>query len=328
MGGNGRFGWGVWIGLALLCSLLVHPSASRVLADEGSRSEPNIKAHRWIWDDSSGNHNGNADLNEILTVYVDLVNESLGTTATNVSATLSLTSGSGQVLRGSSTYPDIPDSVLPNYYPRRNQVPFLVQVSPDQTCGGALTFDLAVTYDGGSKIITNLPVIFVGTQTQVTASAAGVPAVLVDDDWDGINLFINVADSFTVKDLNVKLNITHGEDSDLYVKVTSPQAASAFIVFGLADGGQNLVNTVVDDESLNWIARGTAPYTGSYFPADPFALRVFDEEAVAGNWMVNVSDRFENMITGTVNGVELQFTKIASCAAVNYQQVYLPMIRR
>ncbi len=100
--------------------------------------------------------------------------------------------------------------------------------------------------------------------------------------------YIRIDNGFTVTDINVTLNITHGNDSDLTVTLESPGGTSVVLFSGVGGIFNHFTNTVLDDEAAVSITAGAAPFTGSFQPQN--ALSAFDGENTEGYWRLRVSD--------------------------------------
>ena len=111
-------------------------------------------------------------------------------------------------------------------------------------------------------------------------------------------LFVPI--SGRIKDLDVRINsIDHSFVGDLKVELVSPDNATTVRLIehvgGPNNGGDDLVDTVFDDEAATTIGSGgsAAPYTGSFRPQGD-QLGRFDGKEQQGTWKLRVSDRYEN----------------------------------
>ena len=118
-------------------------------------------------------------------------------------------------------------------------------------------------------------------------------------------LFVPI--SGRIKDLNVRINsIDHSFVGDLKVELVSPDNSTTVRLIehvgGPNNGGDDLVDTVFDDEAATTIGSGAsaAPYTGSFRPQGD-QLERFDGKEQQGTWKLRVSDRYEND-TGSLLG--------------------------
>ncbi len=100
---------------------------------------------------------------------------------------------------------------------------------------------------------------------------------------------ITVPDSFTIGDVNVKININHTWDGDLRIRLQGPGGTTFFTLSNRRGGsGDNFTNTVFDDEATVAISAGRAPFTGSFRPET--ALSGLDGGNAQGTWTLTVFD--------------------------------------
>ena len=109
---------------------------------------------------------------------------------------------------------------------------------------------------------------------------------------------ISVADSGSVVDLNVQLDISHTADEDLDVTLIAPDGTRVTLFEDVGGTLNDFSGTVLDDEAARPIASGTAPFSFSYQPQQP--LSGFDTHELSGTWTLEVVDdtKFQ---TGTLN---------------------------
>lgn len=123
---------------------------------------------------------------------------------------------------------------------------------------------------------------------------------------------INVGAGFNVADLNVSVNLDHTYVGDLQITLRSPSGRVVTLFSRRGRDGQNLSNTMFDDEALSGISSGVAPFTGAFRPENP--LSAFDGSNARGTWTLTVSDRAW-YDTGTLNSWKLDFTAMTSSAS-------------
>lgn len=97
-----------------------------------------------------------------------------------------------------------------------------------------------------------------------------------------------VADDLTIRDINVQVQIGHSSIGDVRITLVGPDGTQVMLFNHRGGNGNDLFNTVFDDESSNSIWRGVAPFVGSYKPE--FALSAFDGKLAKGTWKLIVSD--------------------------------------
>ncbi len=121
---------------------------------------------------------------------------------------------------------------------------------------------------------------------------------------------IAIPDGFTIGDLDVLIDVSHADTSQLNLVLTAPDGVTSVT---LIDNLQtsivpDLATTILDDEAANVINAGTAPYSGRFQPvqSNP-GLAVFDGMNAAGTWTLEVTDEAAG-VTGTLNRWNLVFT--------------------
>jgi subtilisin-like proprotein convertase family protein len=138
-----------------------------------------------------------------------------------------------------------------------------------------------------------------------------------DDNAGGVQSTLFVPVSGRIKDLDVRIDsIDHSFVGDLKVELTSPDNSTTVRLIehvgGPNNGGDDLVDTVFDDEATTVIGMGSsaAPYTGHFRPQGDQLAR-FDGKDQQGTWKLRVSDRYEND-TGSLLGWSLTI-RTAQC---------------
>jgi subtilisin-like proprotein convertase family protein len=116
---------------------------------------------------------------------------------------------------------------------------------------------------------------------------------------------ITISDSYSIFDLNVQLNISHSNDSDLTVVLVGPDGTGVTLLSSVGGSGGNFTNTTLDDEVASAIGSGSAPFSGSYRPQS--LLSLFDNRNVQGTWTLRVTDNVRGG-RGTLNSWSLLVT--------------------
>ena len=124
--------------------------------------------------------------------------------------------------------------------------------------------------------------------------------------------FLTVSENVRIADLNVRLDITHTYDSDLYIELRHPDGTTALLINRRGGSGNNFAGTTLDDEAALSIASGAAPFAGTYRPE--VALSRFDGKSTQGTWRLRVYDAAYQDI-GTLNSWSLVVTPAAGGAA-------------
>jgi len=123
-----------------------------------------------------------------------------------------------------------------------------------------------------------------------------VPKEIQDVATTTSTLFI--ADSGSIVDLNVNLDISHLSDEDLDVFLIAPDGTLVELFTDVGGDGDNFSGTTLDDESSSAITGASAPFTGRYRPEGN--LSDFDGKSITGTWTLEVTDD-SSLISGTLN---------------------------
>ncbi len=119
-----------------------------------------------------------------------------------------------------------------------------------------------------------------------------------DNDLVGLDTTVVVTDPDAVLDLDVQLDVSHGDTSQLTVSLSSPGGTSVTLHDGGA--GVDLTGHYDDDAGLG----GTNDGYGNTIPSGPGILADFDGELAAGTWTMNFVDSAAGTV-GNVNGWNL-----------------------
>ena len=91
-----------------------------------------------------------------------------------------------------------------------------------------------------------------------------------------------------IENVNVKVNISHGWDSELDVYLIAPDQTRVELFTDVGGSQDDFIDTILDDEASISITKGSAPFTGSYRPEGSFdALTGKD---IQGEWTLEVTD--------------------------------------
>jgi len=107
-----------------------------------------------------------------------------------------------------------------------------------------------------------------------------------------------IEDFGMIEDLNVRLDILHGRDSDLDVFLIAPDKTRIQLFTDVGGMGYHFTDTVLDDDAALSITGGSAPFTGTYRPEGKLSDLVGKE--ICGTWTLEVTDD-SAMATGTLN---------------------------
>lgn len=98
-----------------------------------------------------------------------------------------------------------------------------------------------------------------------------------------------VIDDFgLINDLNVKVNIDHGCNSELNVYLTAPDSTQVELFTDVGGSSENFHDTILDNEASQYITEGTAPFTGSFIPEGN--LDDLTGTDIHGTWQLEIID--------------------------------------
>ncbi|MFM7161956.1 MAG: beta strand repeat-containing protein, partial [Planctomycetaceae bacterium] len=141
---------------------------------------------------------------------------------------------------------------------------------------------------------------------QQVFSSGNVNLAIPDNSTTGVNSFLAVAGTTAnISDLDVTVNLNHTWMGDVVLTLRSPTGTLITLINQRGSSGDNMVNTVFDDQASLGISSGSAPFTGRFRPEN--ALSAFNGQSANGNWTLNASDRFSTDI-GTLLNWSLTFT--------------------
>ena len=143
-----------------------------------------------------------------------------------------------------------------------------------------------------------------GISSCTSFTATDTPIVISATGSNTYTSKIVVVENLPIIDVNVKVNITHTEVSDLSLFLISPSGKR--IVLAENNGGVfdfNYRNTIFDQEAATSITTANSPFTGSFRPEGD--LSVLYGEMSAGTWKLEVTDAF-NGEGGTLDEFTLE----------------------
>jgi len=128
---------------------------------------------------------------------------------------------------------------------------------------------------------------------------------------------IEVPETATVTDVNVRLDITHTWVGDLTITLVNPDGLDVQLAVRVGGSGDNYAGTVFDDDPGGYlpISAGSAPFSGIWYPDTP--LSQFDGSLAKGTWSLLVNDAAGGDV-GTLNWWSLEFTTNGNEVAGNY----------
>jgi len=111
-----------------------------------------------------------------------------------------------------------------------------------------------------------------------------------DNDLAGITSTIQVSGvgGFASQVLEVRIDsLLHTYDGDLIITLIAPDNSAIQLSANNGAIGDNYIGTVFNNNSLNAISNGSAPFTGTYSPTQSFDLLT---GLASGTWKLNVKD--------------------------------------
>ena len=148
------------------------------------------------------------------------------------------------------------------------------------------------------------------TGAQGSFSSTDTPKSIPDQNATGVTSTITVAETASVLDANVTVNITHPFVGDLTLSLTSPANTSVLLEARRGGSGDNFTGTVFDDEASASIVSGVPPYSGSFRPER--VLSSVDGASAAGAWKLKATDLGVGDV-GTIDNWTLNLTYAGSC---------------
>ena len=140
-----------------------------------------------------------------------------------------------------------------------------------------------VAIPDGGDLTGNNP----GATVGASVTATGQSGVVTD-----VNLLIG-GSACTTSAGATTVGIAHTFVNDLQVRLTSPSGTTVTVINEIDGGGNNLCQTLLDDEgaaSIQGVVTSQAPFTGTFTPNAP--LSAFDGESPNGTWTLSVQDFF------------------------------------
>ena len=135
---------------------------------------------------------------------------------------------------------------------------------------------------------------------------------------------LDVAQHGIIADLDVYLDITHSEVSDLLIYLESPAGTTIELkddqLWNSLWGGisrPDMHGTIFDDEAVDSLGDGQPPYAGRFLPANGNSLSVFNGQDAYGLWKLRIYD-LALADTGTLDSWQLQIEHTPEPTAMIY----------
>ncbi len=240
-----------------------------------------------------GNDDGILDPGETATIRVVLHNtssEAIGGIAGVLSSNLP---GQIKITRQLASYPDLPagasgSSFSPHYR---------LTAAPDLACGTRARFRVDTSSSEGQGSTTFR--LDLG-RTHEDYPAPGLPLPIPELTSSPLESSLDVPDAFTARDVNVQLDVGHGDVGELVVTLRSPSGTTVTL-HNRSGGGTQDITTVYDRERQ---------------PDGPGTMSDFDGEPAQGRWSLSIDDRVGGATPeGTLRSwtLELEATDSISC---------------
>jgi subtilisin-like proprotein convertase family protein len=99
---------------------------------------------------------------------------------------------------------------------------------------------------------------------------------------------VNISNALNVIDANARMDtVVHTFDGDLSFTLAH-LAANVALISNRGGGGDNFIQTLLNDSAANPISSGSAPFTGTFRPESP--LSAFNNNPVNGTWVLAIND--------------------------------------
>ncbi len=147
-------------------------------------------------------------------------------------------------------------------------------------------------------------------------SAAGGP---IADDNTPADFPLTVGRAFNIRDVNVRVNLTHANVSDLALSLIAPDGVTEIRLFDHRGGtGNNLANTHFDEQSAKTLVGAKAPFNAAVYKPDSdlTTLNALNGTSSAGEWKLRVTDSAANAVVGQLVSWGLTFATAEARAVV------------
>lgn len=115
-----------------------------------------------------------------------------------------------------------------------------------------------------------------------------------------VNVPQNAIDTVNFGLETVCLNLNHTYLADLTIELEAPDGTTRLLMSGVGGGGDNLANTCFNQDALNTIQTGSAPFNGTFIPMGQMGA-VNNGQNPNGTWKIKVRDDYAADIGNVVN---------------------------
>ena len=127
-----------------------------------------------------------------------------------------------------------------------------------------------------------------GSSSSSDINATTSPGATVTNGSPVSSTYVVSGHGGSASDLSsITLNVTHSWNSDLSITLTAPDGSSIDLSSNNGGSGDNYTNTVFSASGGSSITSGSAPFTGTYTPEEPFSNLTGNSD---GTWTLTVSD--------------------------------------
>ena len=241
--------------------------------------EPSLVAAAATVNDSTADNDGMLEPGEHFTLTQNVRNAG-SATATAISSTLGESLPELALTQTASTYPNAAAAATV-----ANATPFAGELAAEAECGKAVTMSLqAGTGQGAFTVPVSVPTGAQGAVQDFTQAAASP----IPDSGSVTSMLAVSGVTGRLKDVDVRVNITHPFDGDLRLVLRAPDGTEVSLLLNRGASGDNFTNTDFDDAAATAIASGTAPFTGTFRPEQP--LSALNGKVADGTWSLVASD--------------------------------------
>jgi len=155
----------------------------------------------------------------------------------------------------------------------------------------------------GDAVPGELDDYFAGAAYQFNATAGGP----ITDDGVPTDFPLAVGRAFDVRDVNVRVNVTHDTVGDLDVRLVSPAGVEVRLFDNRGGTGNNLVARF-DEQATKTLVGAKAPFSAAVYKPDfdGTTLAALNGASAAGEWKLRVTDAGAG-VSGTLNSWGLTF---------------------
>ena len=117
-------------------------------------------------------------------------------------------------------------------------------------------------------------------------ASTNVPMTVGAGDAD--ESLLTVADNLMIEDVNVTFSLQVDYVDSIIAELISPAGTAVTLVQNVPVTGSNFNGTLFDDEAIQGINSGAAPFAGSFQPVEP--MSTLDGENAAGQWLLSIEN--------------------------------------